>query len=910
MKKLVLIDGNSIMNRAFYGIMGSKTLTTKDGKYTNAIYGFLAILFKLLEDEKPEYIAVSFDLKAPTARHKLYDGYKANRKGMPNELAEQMPIIKEVLKAMNIDIVEKEGYEGDDIIGTLSKYGEEKGLEVIILSGDRDTFQLATDKVKIHIPRTKAGKTETEIYDRNKVKEVYGIEPKQLIEVKGLQGDTSDNIPGVPGIGEKTALSLIQKYETIDNLYKKLEAGEDDLKGKQKEKIEENKDLAYLSRTLGEINTKVPINDTLEELKTEEWDKPKVLEIFKELNFKRYIDRFNLLEESKNGNIENEHKEIEELYKVEKKSIQDIKNILIEQKEMIFYIDTDKDENQEKIIKEKITGIGIFNPKSNESYYINLNNNEDIQNLKDIFENKEILKIGIDIGKIYILLKQEQINLKGIKFDCSIAAYILNPTNNKLKIENLAEQYLEIDVNEEIQNKANQKQEQINLFDQLSSENQEENKSNEKKATYYSYIIYKLQEVMTKQLEEINAIQLFNNIDMPTLEVLADMQWNGMYADENELNKFGDKLKEQLETKTKIIYEMAGEEFNINSTKQLGEILFEKMKLPVIKKTKSGYSTDVDVLEKLKSEDPIISEILEYRQLMKLNSTYVEGLKPYINPKTGRIHSFFHQTITATGRISSTEPNLQNIPTRFELGKQVRKIFKPEKGKVYIDADYSQIELRVLSHMSEDKHMVQAFKEGQDIHKQAASKVFKTPIEEVTKEQRSNAKAVNFGIVYGISDFGLGEQLGISRKQAKKYIDEYLTEYEGIKKFMDNVIEKAKEQGYVETLFNRRRYIPELKSNNYMVRQFGNRAAMNTPIQGTAADIMKIAMINVHKELLEKNLKSKIVLQVHDEMMIEAPIEEAEEVKKIVKEQMENAVTLKVPLIADVSEAENWYECK
>ncbi len=910
MKKLVLIDGNSIMNRAFYGIMGSKTLTTKDGKYTNAIYGFLAILFKLLEDEKPEYIAVSFDLKAPTARHKLYDGYKANRKGMPNELAEQMPIIKEVLKAMNIDIVEKEGYEGDDIIGTLSKYGEEKGLEVIILSGDRDTFQLATDKVKIHIPRTKAGKTETEIYDRNKVKEVYGIEPKQLIEVKGLQGDTSDNIPGVPGIGEKTALSLIQKYETIDNLYKKLEAGEDDLKGKQKEKIEENKDLAYLSRTLGEINTKVPINDTLEKLKTEEWDKPKVLEIFKELNFKRYIDRFNLLEESKNGNIENEHKEIEELYKVEKKSIQDIKNILIEQKEMIFYIDTDKDENQEKIIKEKITGIGIFNPKSNESYYINLNNNEDIQNLKDIFENKEILKIGIDIGKIYILLKQEQINLKGIKFDCSIAAYILNPTNNKLKIENLAEQYLEIDVNEEIQNKENQKQEQINLFDQLSSENQEENKSNEKKATYYSYIIYKLQEVMTKQLEEINAIQLFNNIDMPTLEVLADMQWNGMYADENELNKFGDKLKEQLETKTKIIYEMAGEEFNINSTKQLGEILFEKMKLPVIKKTKSGYSTDVDVLEKLKSEDPIISEILEYRQLMKLNSTYVEGLKPYINPKTGRIHSFFHQTITATGRISSTEPNLQNIPTRFELGKQVRKIFKPEKGKVYIDADYSQIELRVLSHMSEDKHMVQAFKEGQDIHKQAASKVFKTPIEEVTKEQRSNAKAVNFGIVYGISDFGLGEQLGISRKQAKKYIDEYLTEYEGIKKFMDNVIEKAKEQGYVETLFNRRRYIPELKSNNYMVRQFGNRAAMNTPIQGTAADIMKIAMINVHKELLEKNLKSKIVLQVHDEMMIEAPIEEAEEVKKIVKEQMENAVTLKVPLIADVSEAENWYECK
>ena len=397
---------------------------------------------------------------------------------------------------------------------------------------------------------------------------------------------------------------------------------------------------------------------------------------------------------------------------------------------------------------------------------------------------------------------------------------------------------------------------------------------------------------------------------MPTVTVLADMQWNGMYADEEELNSFGNKLKEQLEIKTKIIYEMAGEEFNINSTKQLGEILFEKMKLPVIKKTKSGYSTDVDVLEKLKSEDPIIQELLDYRQLMKLNSTYVEGLKPYINPKDKRIHSFFHQTITATGRISSTEPNLQNIPTRFELGKQVRKIFKPETGKIYIDADYSQIELRVLAHMSEDKHMIQAFKEGQDIHKQAASKVFKTPLEEVTKEQRSNAKAVNFGIVYGISDFGLGEQLGISRKIAKQYIQEYLEEYQGIKDFMEKTKESAKEKGYVETLFNRRRYIPELKSNNYMVRQFGERAAMNTPIQGTAADIMKIAMLKVFKEIEKRGLKSKIVLQVHDEMMIEAPIEEAEMVKNIVKESMESAVTLKIPLIAEVSEAENWYECK
>lgn len=928
MKKLVLIDGNSIMNRAFYGIMGSKALTTKDGKYTNAIYGFLAILFKLLEEEKPDYIGVTFDLKAPTARHKMYEGYKANRKGMPTELAEQMPIIKDVLRAMNIDIIEKEGYEGDDVIGTLSRYGEQKGLEVVILSGDRDTFQLATDNVRINIPRTKGGKTETEIFNREKVKEVYGIEPKQLIEVKGLQGDTSDNIPGVPGIGEKTALSLVQKYETIDNLYKKLESGEADVKGKQKEKLEQNKDLAYLSRTLGEINTKVPIEDTLEELKLEEWDKPKVLELFKELNFKRYIDRFNLQNEAGNGDNSGEEEIIENQYKVEKKSIEEIKEIIEKQGKMIFYMETEKDNDEDKIIKEKITGISIFNSSENEAYYIDIKNGEKIQELKDIFENDKILKIGIDLGRVYILLRQEGIDFKGINYDASISAYILNPTNNKLKLNDLAEQYLEIDVNEILGDSKSSKVEQINLFDAmqgagLSGSNEEKSeeerikeeqekaqKAEEKKCTLYAYIIYKLQEIIMKKLEEINAVDLFNNIDMPTVTVLANMQWNGMYADLEELNKFGNQLKEQLEIKTKMIYEMAGEEFNINSTKQLGEILFEKMKLPVVKKTKSGYSTDVDVLEKLKSEDPIISEILDYRQLMKLNSTYVEGLKPYINQKTKRIHSFFHQTITATGRISSTEPNLQNIPTRFELGKQVRKIFKPEQGKVYIDADYSQIELRVLAHMSEDTHMVQAFKDGEDIHRQAASKVFKTPMEEVTKEQRSNAKAVNFGIVYGISDFGLGEQLGISRKIAKQYIEEYLQEYAGIKNFMDDMKEKAKETGYVETLFNRRRYIPELKSNNYMVRQFGERAAMNTPIQGTAADIMKIAMINVYKRLIEEKLDAKIVLQVHDEMMIEAPLAEAEKVKEIVKTEMESAIKLNVPLIAEVSEAENWYECK
>ena len=910
MDKFVLVDGNSIMNRAFYGIMGSRMLTTKDGKYTNAVYGFLAIMFRLLEDVEPKYMAVAFDLKAPTARHKMYEGYKANRKGMPDELAEQMPIIKEILRAMNIDIVEMEGYEADDVLGTLSCYGEKQGLEVVILSGDRDTFQLATDKVTIRIPHTKGGKSETDEFDAKKIKEKYGIKPKQLIEVKGLQGDTSDNIPGVPGVGEKTALKLIQEYGSIDNLYKKIEEGKDDLKGKQREKIIENKDLAYLSRTLGTINVKVPIKDDLSDFKVEEWDREKVLEIFKELNFNRYIERFNL----KGENVETEkNKEEKELYKRVEKSVKEIIDFIKEKKEMIFYFSTEEVQDEEKIIKEKIKGIAIYNKIENEVYYTNL---EDVlSSLKELLEDSEIKKVGIDLSRVYILLKQIGIDLKGIYYDIAIASYILNSTDNKLKIEDLMAKYLELYIEEilGVEENGKNKNKQMNLFENAESNKEEQKKLEKRKqeeACLYAYSIGKIQEITAKKLEEINCLDLFNKIDMPTVEVLSNMQWNGMYVDKEELEKFGEELTEKLNTITQIIYEMAGEEFNINSTKQLGEILFEKMKLPVIKKTKNGYSTDVDVLEKLKKEDPIIEQILEYRQLMKLNSTYVEGLKPYINPKTNRIHSFFHQTITATGRISSTEPNLQNIPTRFELGKRVRKVFKPEKGYVYVDADYSQIELRVLASISEDKHMIEAFEKGQDIHKQAASKVFKTPIEEVTKEQRSNAKAVNFGIVYGISDFGLGEQLGIGRKQAKKYIDDYLSEYSGIKKFMDNIKEEAKEKGYVETLFHRRRYIPELKSNNYMVRQFGSRAAMNTPIQGTAADIMKIAMIKVFNEIEKRGLKSKIVLQVHDEMMIEAPENEKEEVKDIVKKSMETATKLKVPLIAELSEADNWYDCK
>ena len=782
----------------------------------------------------------------------------------------------------------------------MSRYGEKKNLEVTILSGDRDTFQLATDKVTIRIPHTKGGKTETDLYNKEKIIEKYGIEPQQLIDVKGLQGDNSDNIPGVPEKKKKTALSLIQRYGSIENLYKKIENGEDDLKGKQREKIVNNKELAFMSKTLGTINLQVPISDTLEDFKVEEWNKEKVLEIFKELNFKRYIDRFNLLENNKG--TENQEKE---LFKSVNKKEEEIIQLIKEEQEIIFYFETKKNDLEENIIKEEIVGINIYNQKQNEVYNLNLNNNK-ILNFKEILEDEKIKKISIDLTKIYILLKQVGINIEGMHYDIAIASYILNPTNNKLNIDNLIEQYLNIDINEYTKSEDSGKQ--INLFDNMEKEdiNQEE----KEKYMMYAYSIGKIKNITSEKLKEVNSLDLFYNIDMPTVEVLSDMQWNGMYVDKEELEQFGKELTSKLETITKIIYEMAGEEFNINSTKQLGEILFEKMKLPVIKKTKSGYSTDVDVLEKLKKEDPIIEQILEYRQLTKLNSTYVEGLKPYINIKTNRIHSFFHQTITATGRISSTEPNLQNIPTRFELGKRVRKVFKPEKGKIYLDADYSQIELRVLASISGDEHMIEAFKEGKDIHKQAASKVFKTPIEEVTKEQRSNAKAVNFGIVYGISDFGLGEQLGIGRKKAKQYIEEYLEQYAGIKQFMENITEQAKEQGYVETLFHRRRYIPELKSNNYMVRQFGARAAMNTPIQGTAADIMKIAMIKVYNEIKSRKLKSKIILQVHDEMMVETPIEEKKEMINIMKKCMESATKLEVPLIAEISDAENWYECK
>lgn len=901
MSRLILVDGNSIMNRAFYGIMSSKMLTTSDGTYTNAIYGFLAILFKIEEDLNPDYIAVAFDLKGPTKRHEMYEGYKANRHGMPDELAVQMPIIKDVLKAMNIKIIEKQGYEGDDILGTLSKQAEEQGIDVTILSGDRDTFQLTSDKVTVRIPRTKMGKTENEDYDKKRVIEEYGIEPKQLIEVKGLMGDTSDNIPGIPGVGEKTALNLIKHYKTIDHLYQEVENNEVliDVKGKLKEKILENKELAYLSRELGEINRQAPINETIEDLKKQEWNQQEVYSLFKYLKFNRFIDRFNMQEQK-------EMKETQELFQkeivLEEEKIKNIIKEIKKEKKIVYYLETEENNQTNSVIGRIVNNIVVYNLKENMCYYIPLENNK-IQLFKEIFEDAQIEKIS-DKQKIdYIVLKENNINATNFTYDIEIAAYILNPTESKYTIEKLAMDYLKIDIND-YQTKDNT---QMNLFETQEQDNQD---SKIYQTCMNAYIIYKVYLETLEKLKQTNQLELFKNIEMPLVEVLADMQYNGIFVNKQELIDFGATLKSEIEKLTNQIYELAGEEFNINSTKQLGTILFEKLKLPVVKKTKSGYSTDVEVLEKLKKEHDIIEKILEYRQLGKLNSTYVEGLIPYIHPKDHKIHSYFHQTVTATGRISSTDPNLQNIPTRFDLGKQIRKVFKPEEGYLFVDADYSQIELRVLAHIADDEHMIQAFNNNEDIHKQTASKVFDVPMNEVTSKQRSDAKAVNFGIVYGISDFGLGEQLGISRKEAKAYIEQYLTKYGKIKEFMDSITNFAKEKGYVKTLFNRRRYIPEMNSNNYMVRQFGARVAMNTPIQGTAADIMKIAMINLYKALNKQQLQSKILLQIHDELLLQVKIEEKEIVENLLRTSMENAFELKVPLKVELSEADNWYEAK
>lgn len=888
MDKVLLIDGNSIMNRAFYGIMGNKMLTTSDGRYTNAVYGFLTIMFKNMEEVQPKYMVIAFDSKtAANTRKQMYEGYKKSRHGMPNELAEQMPLIKEILSAMNIKVVEHAEYEGDDILGSFAKNFARNGKDVYILSGDRDLFQLIEDNITVRIPRTKMGKTETEIYNKEKVEEEYGLEPSDLIELKALMGDSSDEIPGVPKVGPKTGTNLIKEYKTIENLYKALEEGTTKIAGKLKENLINNKDLAQLSKKLGTININAPICDNLEEAKVIEWDKPKVTEIFRNLNFNRFLDRFNLVE---NSNVKKEEIKIE--VKEEK-----IENLNIKD-ELIFYLETKESSDESKIIKKDIIGIGIYINAGN-IIYISLKEKTDILKLKEIFESDKIKKIGYNIKETYVLLKECGITLNGIYYDAEIASYILNPTNTKHNIKEIAMQYLELNLDELIPKKEDV---QLNMFEQA------KNVSNKEEIGVYVYALQKLYEQTIRQIKEEGTEKLFNEIEMPLVKVLGEMQFNGMMVEKEKLEEFGKNLKERLDTIKKDIYNLAEEEFNINSTQQLGKILFEKLKLTQPKKNKRGYATDVETLEKIKNEHPIVEKILEYRSLTKLNSTYVEGMIPYINSKDSRIHAIFNQTITATGRISCTEPNLQNIPSHEGEGKNIKKVFKPKEGYIYIDADYSQIELRVLAHISKDENMINAFINNEDIHRQVASKVFGVPMEEVTKEQRSKAKAVNFGIIYGITAFGLSEQLKIDRKQSQEYIDNYLAKYSGIKTFMDEIVKKTEESGYVETIFGRRRYVPELKSNNYMVRQFGTRVAMNTPIQGTAADIMKIAMIKLYNNL--KNVDAKIVLQVHDELIIEVKEEQKENAKKILKESMENATKLDVPLKVDISEAKTWYDAK
>lgn len=882
MKKLLLVDGNSIMNRGFYGInIGMKN---NEGKSTNALYGFLSILFKNCEDIKPDYLMVAFDSKTgANTRKEMYDGYKKSRHGMPEELAEQMPEIKEILDDMGVTHVELPDFEGDDIIGTTAKKFASDDVEVWLLSGDRDLFQLLQKNIKILIPRTKMGKTETDIYDEKKLKEEYGLTPSGMIELKALMGDSSDEIPGAPGVGPKTATKLLQKFGTINKIYKAIDLPENaaDFKPKVKQSLLENKELVELSKKLGTIRLDANVTDNIEEFTFKNWKNSKTLADFKYYGFNRFIERFHLDENGINEAEQEEKEKNVEIIAIEKakdfKTVKDLNCLIYER--VFFYVNKEDLDDENKIIKKKILGICFYNEIDKNTYYIKNDGENFFEIIKPIFENKDIEKIGYDVTEDYVLLKENGIKTENIAYDVEVAAYDIDAINVRHKLEETAEQYLKLTLPE----------------------------LNE---GAFAYLIYRLYNITKQKLEESGTLKLFNTIEMPLVEVLSEMQYNGMKCDSEELAKFGISLKERLNQLTNEIYEIAGEEFNINSTKQLGVILFEKLGLKAKKKTKSGYSTSEEVLNSLIDDNPIIEKILEYRGLMKLNSTYVDGLIPYINKKTGRIHSYFHQTITATGRISSTNPNLQNIPARDEFGKNIKKAFKPEKGYVYIDADYSQVELRVLAHISGDENMIRAFNNDEDIHKEVASKVFDVPFEEVTKEQRSRAKAVNFGIVYGITSFGLAKQIGASRKQAQEYIDNYLEKYSGIKAFMEESVEMAKQNGYVETLFGRRRNVPELKSSNFMMREFGKRVAMNTPIQGTAADIMKIAMNNVYKELKAKNIDAKLILQVHDELLIEASEKDAEETKNILKNCMENAMKLKVPLKVELSEAKDWYEVK
>lgn len=888
--RLMIIDGSSLLHRGFYAL---PLLSTKDGIYTNGVYGFLTMFYKITEEYEPDYISVAFDKKAPTFRHLEYDFYKANRQKSPNELSLQFPILKEVLSAMNINQIEIEGYEADDIAGTIAKFGEEKGLEVILVTGDRDYLQLASEKSKVLV--TKKGITELEVFDNKIIMDKYGIKPEQFIDLKGLMGDQSDNIPGVPGIGEKTGLKLIKEFGSMENIYENIEK----VSGKKrKESLIEYRQQAFMSKKLGEIVTNVPIELDMEKFIVKEPNWEKLKELYEKLEFKSLLDKI------PRDKIKDSREEFKSEFVLvnDNKEFNNIINNIKKDKKFGFKIIY----SGPNPLKDEIIGICI-KPKESSLYYINCENNNILDSFKDsfkeIFESEDIEKIGHNIKEDIIGLFRLDINISDISFDSMIGQYLINPSQTDYSIHELAKEYFDIFIEseEELLGKGKNKK----TFKSLELE---------KRVEYFSKIL-DLTFMLENQIKGIVKSQgmekLYYDIELPLIEVLASMEYLGFKIDMDIINELGKEFDDKINNLTIEIYDLAGREFNVNSPKQLGEVLFDDLDLPVIKKTKTGYSTNAEVLDKLKDKHPIIDKILKYRQIVKLKSTYIDGLIDLVDDETNRIHSSFNQTVTNTGRISSTEPNLQNIPVKTEEGRKIRKAFVSEnENYVLVDGDYSQIELRVLAHISDDPKLKEAFYHNEDIHTKTASEVFEVEKEEVTPLMRSRAKAVNFGIVYGISDYGLSRDLDISRKEAKKYIDNYLKNYEKVKEYMDNIIEVGKRDGYVETILNRRRYLPELKSRNYVVRSFGERVAMNTPIQGSAADIIKIAMVRVYKELKKRNMKSKLILQVHDELIIEAHEDEKEEVENILRQIMESSVELNVPLKVDIKMGESWYETK
>lgn len=876
MKKIVLIDGHSILNRAFYGV---PNLTNSQGLHTNAVYGFLNIMFKFLETEQCDYLAVAFDLSAPTFRHKMFDGYKGTRKPMPEELREQVPLMKQVLTAMNIPIMEMEGFEADDILGTVAGQCEADGYDVAVISGDRDLLQLATKQIKIVIPKTKMTGTEIEYYYADDVVEKYHVTPSEFIDVKALMGDASDNIPGVPGIGEKTAEQIIINYHSIENAYDHVS----ELKPPRASKnLLEYYDQAQLSKTLATINTNCGFKLDLEQAKIQDMYNENAYKQFKQLEFKNILSRFQI-DTPEDSKITGDVTVVEDM----NEALDIFKKCTAVATVGLFYLDTAEEKGLCIALSEK------------EIYFLHewgFITDEFIKNgIKEYLAHKLICIT--DVKKhISALGLTRTMNL----FDASLGAYLINPLKDSYNYDDIARDYL----NETVPSK-------VDLFGKTSPGKAMEEDIDKFKTYLIGETLIPLlaKEPLMADLKQQGMDQLYTTIELPLVFVLKDMEGYGIRANKEALHVYGENLVQRIDTLTAEIYERAGEEFNINSPKQLGVILFEKLSMPYGKKTKTGYSTSAEVLEKLVDEDPIIRAILEYRQLTKLKSTYADGLENYISP-AGRIHSTFNQTITATGRISSTEPNLQNIPIRMELGRLIRKVFVPDSSYIFMDADYSQIELRVLAHMSGDEALIKAYNEDMDIHRITASQVFNVPLDQVTPTLRSNAKAVNFGIVYGISSFGLSQDLSITRKEAQTYINQYFKTYPKIKAFLDGLVDDAKEKGYTTTMFGRRRPVPELTSSNFMQRSFGERIAMNAPIQGTAADIIKIAMVKVSNALKQREMKSRLILQVHDELLIETHIDEVEQVREILIDEMKNAVSLSVPLEIDIHTGNNWYEVK